>query len=89
MKLMKAAIALALATGLAGASSAFANGGPDERELWETLKKSAETRTDRMATKTGSMNAMEKRSGAMDKGGKGMLSAEEIARILDPNVANP
>lgn len=57
MKLMKTAVALALATGLAGASSAFANGGPDERELWDTLKKSAEKRADRMATTTDSMNA--------------------------------
>ncbi len=88
MKLMKAAIALALATGPAGASSAFA-GGPDERELWEMPKKSAEKRADGMATKTDSMKTMEKRSDAMDKGGKRMLSPEEIARILDPNVANP
>ncbi len=76
MKLKQAAVALALATGLAGAFSAFANGGPDERPLWEMLQQSAAMRGDHMVTKS-------------DKQGNGMLSAEEIAKLLDPNIANP
>jgi hypothetical protein len=78
MKLKKAAAMLALAT-LAGASSAFATP-PDERALWEMLQASAATRG--MAATAGSTAAM-----SADKGR--MLSAEEVARILDPNVANP
>jgi hypothetical protein len=81
MKLKKAAGILALATGLAGANSAFANP-PDERALWEMLQASAATRTHGMAATAGSTAAM-----SADKGRK--LSAEEVARILDPNVANP
>ena len=88
MKLKKAAAMLALATGLAGASSGFANA-PDERALWEMLQASAAMRADRMVTKTDFIRTMERRFDAMDKSGKGMLSAEEIARILDPNIANP
>lgn len=76
MKLKKAATMLALAMGVAGAqfgaSSALASA-PDERELWEMLKKSSTTRADGMTVKDH----------------KGTLSAEEIARILDPNIANP
>lgn len=68
MKLLKAAMALVLVT----ATSAWASA-PDERELWEMLKKSAEMRTDGMATKS-----VQKRS-----------DAQETARILDPNIANP
>lgn len=83
MKLTKAAAMLALATGLAGVSSAFASP-PDERALWEMLQASAAARTDRMVTKTDTMKNTEQ-----DKGGKGALGADEIARILDPNIANP
>ena len=79
MKLKKAAVILALATGLAGASSAFANP-PDERALWEMLQASAATRG--MAATAGSTAAM-----SADRRSK--LSAEEVAKILDPNVANP
>jgi hypothetical protein len=32
---------------------------------------------------------MEKRFDARDKGRKGMLSPQEIAKLLDPNLANP
>jgi hypothetical protein len=80
MKLKKAAAMLALAT-LAGASSAFATP-PDERALWEMLQASAAKRTHGMAAMAGSTAAT-----SADKGR--MLSAEEVARILDPNVANP
>jgi hypothetical protein len=80
MKLKKAAAMLALAT-LAGASSAFATP-PDERALWEMLQASAATRG--MAATAGSTAAM-----SADKERKGRLSAEEVAKILDPNVANP
>lgn len=75
MKLTKVAVALALATGVA--SSAFA-GAPDERALWEMLKKSAGMRTDGMAPK-----------GMATRGTQKHPDAEETARILDPNVANP
>jgi hypothetical protein len=85
MKLMKTAIMLALATGV---SSAFANP-PDEREVWEMLKKSSTMRADGMVTKADFIKLMEKRFDAMDKGGKGMLTAQEIAKLLDPNLANP
>lgn len=88
MKLKKAAAMLALATGLAGASSAFGNP-PDERALWEMLAASATASADRTVTKTDLIKTMEKRFDAVDKGGKDMLSAEEVARILDPNIANP
>ena len=88
MNLKKAAAMLALATGLAGTSSAFANP-PDERALWEMLAASATARADRMVTKTDFIKTTEKRFDAVDKAGKGMLSAEEVARILDPNIANP
>jgi hypothetical protein len=79
MKVKKTAAMLALAMGAAGAqfgaSSAFANP-PDEREVWEM-------------TKADFVKIMEKRFDTMDKGRKGMLSAEEIAKLLDPNLANP
>jgi hypothetical protein len=78
MKLQKTAAMLALAVGVGGAqfaSSAFANP-PDEREVWEM-------------TKADFVKIMEKRFDTMDKGRKGMLSAEEIAKLLDPNLANP
>ena len=85
MKLANAAVVLALATGM---SAALANP-PDEREVWEMLKKSSTMRADGMVTKTEFIRLMEKRFDAMDKGKKGMLSAEEIAKLLDPNLANP
>ena len=92
MKLQKTAAMLALAMGVVGAqlgaSSAFANP-PDEREVWEMLKKSGMMRADGMVTKADFVKIMEKRFDAMDKGRKGMLSAEEIAKLLDPNLANP
>jgi hypothetical protein len=88
MKLKQAAVALALASGLAGTSSAFANG-PDERPLWEMLQASASMRADRMVTKSEFIKTMEKRFDAMDTRGKGTLSPEEVAKLLDPNIANP
>lgn len=91
MNLRKTAAMLALAMGVAGAQfgpSAFA-GPPDEREVWEMLKKSGMMRSDGMVTKADFVKLMEKRFDAMDKGRKGMLSAQDIARLLDPNLANP
>ena len=85
MKLAKVAAMLALATAM---SAALANP-PDEREVWEMLKKSSTMRADGMVTKTDFIKLMEKRFDAMDKGKKGMLTAEEIAKLLDPNLANP
>ena len=86
----KTAMVLALAMGLAGAQvgAAFANP-PDEREVWEMLKKSSMLRPDGMVTKGDFVKLMEKRFDAMDKGRKGMLTPEEIAKLLDPNIANP
>jgi hypothetical protein len=80
MKLKKAAAMLALAT-LAVGSSAFATP-PDERALWEMLQASAAKRTHGMAATAGSTATM-----SADRRSK--LSAEEVAKILDPNVANP
>ena len=85
MKLAKVAAMLALAMGM---SAALANP-PDEREVWEMLKKSSTMRADGMVMKADFIKLMEKRFDAMDKGKKGMLSAEEIAKLLDPNLANP
>ena len=85
MKLAKVAAMLALAMGM---SAALANP-PDEREVWEMLKKSSTMRADGMVMKADFIKLMEKRFDAMDKGRKGMLSAEEIAKLLDPNLANP
>jgi hypothetical protein len=90
MTMKKTAMVLALAMGLAGAQvgAAFANP-PDEREVWEMLKKSSMLRADGMVTKSDFVKLMEKRFDAMDKGSKGMLSPAEIAKLLDPNIANP
>ena len=91
MNLRKTAAMLALAAGVGGAqfaSSALANA-PDEREVWEMLKASGMMRADGMVTKTDFVKLMEKRFDAMDKGRKGMLTAAEIAKLLDPNLANP
>ena len=85
MKLAKIAAMLALAMGMSAASASP----PDEREVWEMLKKSSTMRADGMVMKANFIKLMEKRFDAMDKGKKGMLSAEEIAKLLDPNLANP
>lgn len=42
-----------------------------------------------MVTKTEFIKLMEKRFDGMDRGKKGVLSAQDIARLLDPNLANP
>jgi hypothetical protein len=92
MKMTRTAAMLALAMGVAGAqlgmSPAFANA-PDERDVWEMLKKSAAMRSDGMVTKSDFVKLMEKRFDARDKSRKGMLSPQEIAKLLDPNLANP
>lgn len=90
MRLTKTATTLALALGVVGAQcgAAFANP-PDERDVWEMLKKSSMMRADGMVTKTDFVKLMEKRFDAMDKDRKGMLSPADIARLLDPNLANP
>jgi hypothetical protein len=86
----KTAMVLALAMGLAGAQIGAAFGGPpDEREVWEMLKKSSMLRSDGMVTKSDFVKLMEKRFDSMDKGRKGMLTPAEIAKLLDPNLANP
>jgi len=85
MKLAKIAAMLALAMAM---SAALASP-PDEREVWEMLKKSSTMRADGMVMKADFIKLMEKRFDAMDKGKKGMLTAEEIAKLLDPNLANP
>jgi hypothetical protein len=88
MKLKK--LALATAVGIASAISAPAFAGPpDERELHEMLKRSAMIRADGMVTKSDFIKLMEKRFDSADKGRRGMLTPQEIARILDPNIANP
>jgi hypothetical protein len=92
VRFAKTAAMLALAMGVAaaqfGASTALA-GPPDDREVYEMLKKSGMMRSDGMVTKADFIKLMEKRFDAMDKGRKGMLSAQEIAKLLDPNLANP
>ena len=72
MKIAKTTAMLALALGASGLTCAYASA-PDEREVWELLKKSS----------------MEKRSDTMGKNGNAMGSAQDSARLLDPNLANP
>ena len=92
MELKKLAAAVALGMAVAGvqfgASPAFA-GPPDDREIYEMLKRSSRIRADGMVTRADFMKLMEKRFDAADTGRRGMLSPPEIARILDPNLANP
>lgn len=87
---------IAAITTLALAASALQLGGstalaapPDESEIINMLKKSGMMRPDGMVTKADFMKMMEKRFDAMDKQKKGMLSAQDIAKILDPNFAVP
>jgi Spy/CpxP family protein refolding chaperone len=82
-----ATVLLASATML-GATPSLA-GPPDEREVIEMLQKSGMMRQDGMVSKQDFMKMMEKRFEMMDKQKKGMLSAKEIAKILDPNFATP
>jgi Ca2+-binding EF-hand superfamily protein len=58
---------------------------PSQAEVQEMLKKSGTMRSDGMVTKQDFMKMMEKRFDAMDKQKKGMVSAEDIAKILDPS----
>jgi Ca2+-binding EF-hand superfamily protein len=59
---------------------------PSQTEVNEMLKKSGAMRSDGMVSKQEFMKMMEKRFDAMDKQKKGMISAEEIAKILDPSL---
>ena len=79
-----AALCLAATGAGLGVSPAFA-GPPDEREVYEMLKKSRMMRADGMVTKADFVKLMEKRFDAMDK--KGVLSSQDIAKLLDPNFA--
>jgi hypothetical protein len=90
MRLTRLAVAAAFGMAVAqfGATSAFA-GPPDERELHEMLKRSAMIRADGMVTRADFIKLMEKRFDSADSGRRGLLTPQEIARILDPNVANP
>jgi hypothetical protein len=89
MKIAKIAAitTLALAAGALqlGAAPALA-GPPDETEVIEMLKKSRMVRQDGMVTKSDFIKLMEKRFDAMDKQKKGMVSAKDIAKILDPTL---
>jgi hypothetical protein len=89
MKLTKLAAAAALGFAMAGMQSSAFAGPPDDRAIYEMLEKSAMLRADRMVTRADFLKLMEKRFDSADKGRRGMLTPEEIARILDPNVANP
>jgi len=92
MKRTKLAAALAFAVAVAGsqfgASPAYA-GPPDDRAVFEMLMRSEMVRADGMVTKSDFIKLMEKRFDSADKGRRGMLSPQEIARLLDPNIANP
>lgn len=92
MKLTKLTAALAFGMAVAGtqfgAAPAYA-GPPDDREIYEMLMRSEVMRKDGMVRRADFLRLMEKRFDSADKGRKGMLSAQEIARILDPNLANP
>ncbi len=77
-----------LATGaLQLAAPAALAGPPDESEVINMLKKSGMMRQDGMVTKADFVKMMEKRFDMMDKAKKGMLSAKDIAKILDPGLA--
>jgi hypothetical protein len=89
MKIAKIAAitTLALAGGALQLSAAPALAGPpDETEVIEMLKKSRMMRQDGMVTKSDFIKLMGQRFDAMDKQKKGMLSAKDIAKILDPNL---
>jgi len=90
MKIAKIAAitTLALAAGALqlGATTALA-GPPDERELIQMIEKSGMMRKDGMVTKQDFIKLMGQRFDAMDTQKKGMLSAKDIAKILDPGFA--
>lgn len=91
MKLGKAAAVLAVAAAMAGAqfgaSSAFA-ASIEEREIKELFERAGMMRSDGMVTRADFLKLMEKRFDAMDKKRRGMLTAEEVARIFNP-IYNP
>ena len=89
MILTKLAAAAALGLAMAGLQSPAFAGPPDDRAIYEMLERSAMLRADGRVTRSDFLKLMEKRFDAADKGPRGMLTPEEIARILDPNVANP
>jgi len=81
-----AALCLAATGANLGVSPAFA-GPPDEREVYEMLKKSRMMRADGMVTRADFLKLMEKRFDAMDKSKKGMLSPQDITKLFDPNFS--
>lgn len=85
MKLTKLATVLAFGMAAAGAQIALADGdGPDDRALiYEMLMRSEAMRTRGIVTKSDFMKMMEKRFDSLDKNRRGMLTAEEIKRLLD------
>ena len=89
MKATKLAAVLVLGVAAAAAQSSALAGPPDDREVYEMLKRSAAMRADGMVTKSEFVKLMEKRFDTADKNRKGVLTPQEIAKILDPNVANP
>ena len=90
MKLTKlaAVLAIAIAGAQFGASPVFA-GPPDDRAVYEMLMRSEMLRRDGMVAKSDFIKLMEQRFDSADKGRRGVLSPQEIARLLDPNIANP
>ena len=90
MKIAKiaAVTTFVLATGAMqlGAPAVFA-GPPDDSEVLNMLTKSGMMNKDGMVTKQDFIKLMGQRFDAMDTQKKGMLSAKDIAKILDPGFA--
>ena len=86
-------LAVLASAALIGGSTALATPAlaapPDEREVYEMLQQSAAMRKDGMVSKQEFMRLMEKRFDTMDKDKKGMISAADVAKILDPQFAVP
>jgi hypothetical protein len=89
MKIARIAAITAFALGAGALASPVLAGPPDERELIQMIEKAGMMRKDGMVTKADFVKLMEKRFDAMDKQKKGMLSAKDIAKILDPGFAVP
>lgn len=88
MKLRKTAVMFAVTAAIAGAqlgASTAAYASAENHEVVRTLRSEGMVRSDGMVTKADFLRVMAQRFDAMDKKRLGMLSMEDIARVLDPN----
>jgi len=86
MKLGKTAVMIAVTAAMAGVqlgASTAAHAAPDTYEVFEMLRSAGMIRPDGFVLKQDFIKMMEKRFDAMDKNKRGMLTPEDIAKILD------